>query len=220
MSSSVHFLGRFRTTHVARASVSGVCCTSVTGGSGCPEALLTRPEALRLPQTLCIACHGWVAPCVPLALDRPKELEGIPAPRVPPLEDVFFIGGEEALACIAPPFALGEGRRLEVPHHGPAPHAEVLGNRARRPALAVERPDLFVGGEPPRSTLCRPRLFLKRRRARRHRDSGPAVGLEHRCLADRVAHGFERVPVGAEDLIQRLGEVLHEMKAIGHTKIA
>ena len=31
-----------------------------------------------------------------------------------------------------------------------------------------------------------------------------------------VAHRFERGPVGAEHLIQRFGEVLQEVKAVGH----
>ena len=146
----------------------------------------------------------------------PKELERLPTPRVPPLEDVLFIGGEEALAGIAPPFALGEGRRLEIPHHGHAPHAEVLGNRARRPPLTVERPDLFIGGEPPRPALRRPGLGLRRRRTRGHRDGGLAIGLDDGGAAQRVTHRFERVPVGAEDLVERFGEVLQEMKAVGH----
>ena len=95
-------------------------------------------------------------------------------------------GVRRVFAFITPSFALGEGRRLEIPHHGPAPHAELLGNRPRRPALAVQRPDLVIGGEPPRPALGRPRLFLKRRRARWHRDSGPAIRLENGCTAERV----------------------------------
>ena len=60
------------------------------------------------------------------------------------------------------------------------------------------------------------RLFLERRCARRYRDSGPAVGLEDGRTAERVTHGFQRVPVGAEDLIQRFGKVLQQVKAVGH----
>jgi hypothetical protein len=64
--------------------------------------------------------------------------------------------------------------------------------------------------------LCRPRLFLECRRAWRHRDSSPAVRLDNGSFAQRVTHRFEGGPVGAEDLIQRFGEVLHEVKAVGH----
>ena len=74
------------------------------------STLLPLPQSLRLTQTLGVACYRGVAPRIALALDRPKELESLPAPRVPPLEDVGFIGSEDALPFITPPFALGEGQ--------------------------------------------------------------------------------------------------------------
>jgi hypothetical protein len=92
----------------------------------------------------------------------------------------------------------------------------LLGNCPRRPALAVQRPDVFLSSEPPRPALRRPRLFLMRRHAWRHRDRGLAIGLDDGGTAKRSAHGFERIPVGAEHLIQRFGEVLHQVKAVGH----
>jgi hypothetical protein len=73
-----------------------------------PWALLPRSQPLRLTQTQGVVRHRGVAPRIAVALDRPKELEGIPAPRVPPLEDVLFIWGKKALACITPSFALGK----------------------------------------------------------------------------------------------------------------
>lgn len=85
---------------------------------------------------------------------------------------------------------------------------EAFPREAASLAAAVERPDLVVSGEPPRPALRRPRLFLVRRRARRHRHSGPAVGLDDGYTDERCAHGFERFSVGAEDLIERLGKVL------------
>ena len=82
----------------------------------------------------------------------------------------------------------------------------------------MERPDLFIGGEPPCPALRRPRLFLVRRHARWHRDSGPAIRLDNGGTAERCAHGFERFSVGAEDLIQRFGKILHQVKAVGHLR--
>jgi hypothetical protein len=125
-----------------------------------PWALLAWLYPLGLPQPLRIPCHRGVAPRIAVGLDRPKELERIPAPSIPPLEDVRFIRSQKALALITPPFALGEGRRLKVPHHGPAPHAELLGDGAGRPPLAVQGPDLLIGGEPSRPALRRLRLGL------------------------------------------------------------
>jgi hypothetical protein len=82
----------------------------------------------------------------------------------------------------------------------------------------VERPDLVIGGEPPCLALRRPRLFLVRRPAWWHRDSGPAIRLDNGGTAERYAHGFARFSVGAEHLIQRVGKVLHQVKAVGHLR--
>jgi hypothetical protein len=84
----------------------------------------------------------------------------------------------------------------------------VLGNRPIRPPLTVERPDLFIGGEPPCPALRRPCLSLRRRRTRGNQDSSLAIRLDDAGAAQHVTHRFERVPVGAEDLVERFGEVL------------
>jgi hypothetical protein len=161
-----------------------------------------------LPQPLRIPCHRGVAPRIAVAPDRPKAVESIPAPGIPPLEDVRLLGSQEALAFITSPFALGEGRRLEIPHHRPAPHARLLGNGARGPTLAVQCPDLLIDGEPSRPALRRLRPGLQRRYTRWHGDGVPAIGLRDGCAAERCAHGFQRVPVGPEGLIQRFDQDL------------
>ncbi len=85
-----------------------------------------------------------------------------------------------------------------------------------RPALAVQRPDLCLVEEPPRPARLGPGPFLGRRRPRRHRDGGLAVRRDDGCAAQGFAHRRERVPSGAEHVIPRCSEVLHEGNAVGH----
>jgi hypothetical protein len=61
-----------------------------------------------------------------------------------------------------------------------------------------------------------PHLCLRRRCGRRHRYGGPAIRLDDGCTAQRVAHRFQCLPVGAEDLVERFGKVWQEVKAVGH----
>jgi hypothetical protein len=168
-----------------------------------------------VPPALRSARPRWVTPPVALAVDRPKELAGLSPPGVPSLEDVLCIGGQNALAGLAAPVALGEGRCPQISDHRPTPHAELLGHRTRRPALAVPRPDLVVGGKPSRPALGRPCLCLQRRRARRPQYGGRAVGLDHGRTPQRVTHGFAPLPMGAEALSPGCGEVLHKVQPVG-----
>jgi hypothetical protein len=156
-----------------------------------------------------------VATGVAVTSEITKALIGLPTPRVPPLQQALFIGGENARPGIGVPFTLGEDWGLQRAHDRHTTDAEWLGHHAIRPPLAVQRPHLCIGGEPPRPALRRPGLGLRRRRTRRDWDGGLAIGLDDGCTTPRVTHGFQRLPVRAEDLVEGFGEVLQEMKAVG-----
>jgi hypothetical protein len=126
-----------------------------------------------------------------------------------------YIWAEKALPRLTPAFVLRKGRRLEIPHDGHAPNAEVLGNRAIRPPLAVQAPDLCIGREAPRPVLRRPCLGLRRRCTQGDRDGGLAIGLGDGGAAPCVAHRLERGPMGAEHLVEGFGEVLQGMETVG-----
>jgi hypothetical protein len=133
-------------------------------------------------------------------------------------DDTWIAVREDALPGIATSFALGKGRCLEIPHDGHAPKAEVLGDRAIRPPLVLQCPDLFIGGEPPCTALRRLRLCLGRRRTRGHWHGHTAIGPGDGGVAPGVAHCLERRPMGTEDLIQGFGKVLQEMEAVSHLR--
>jgi hypothetical protein len=75
-----------------------------------------------------------------------------------------------------------------------------------RPALAVQQPDLGILGKSPRPALRGLRLGLRRRRTRGCRHGDMAVRLDDRRPAERFAHRSQRVPMGAEDLIEGFGQ--------------
>jgi hypothetical protein len=184
-------MGCFSTSRLARRVVNGAWL-----------------QPLRLAQTMDVACHRGVAPRIVRALDGLKELPSLPTPRIPSREYLRCIRAEQALPRLTPTFALGKGRRLEIPHHGHAPNAEVLGDQARRPPLVVQRPHLGIGGQASRPALRRPGLGLRGRCTRGHGQRRTAIGLGDGGATPRVAHRLERGPMGAEHLIKGLGEVL------------
>ena len=84
------------------------------------------------------------------------------AARIPALEQRRFVGVQQAAPAVTPLFAPRKRGGLQVTLHGAQTDPKVLGNGGDGPALAVQRPDLFMRALSVRLALGR--ALLGRRR--------------------------------------------------------
>jgi hypothetical protein len=140
------------------------------GGAKAPRRPAVPPRrpvlaglALGLAQTLRIARHGRVAPSIPMLLELPEESYGVTVTRIPAVQEIRFIGREDAAAAISAALALRQRCHAKVPKHGILANPQLLGHGPPRPPLMVAGPDVLMECQPPRLALVRQLLGGARR---------------------------------------------------------
>jgi hypothetical protein len=163
-----------------------------------------------------IARHGRVAPSIPTLLQLPEEPQGITVPGVPAFEEIGVIGRENTAAAISTALALRQRLRAEVAIDGILANPQLLGDGPPGPPLLVQAPDPLVERPP----LCLALVGQFPGRARRrwgwHRHGHRAVGSRHRCLVKGRIDRLKGVAMSVKHLVEGFGEVLQQVKAIGH----
>jgi hypothetical protein len=109
---------------------------------------------LGLTQALGIAGDGGITAAVATWAELRPELAGVTAARIPALDQVVFVGGEETLATISAPLPFGQWRRMEVAVHRGSAQAQRPGDGLTRPPLAASRPHRLLAGQPSRPALA------------------------------------------------------------------
>ena len=191
-------------------------CRLCHGRQGRPRPPRPRGLAWRLAQALGIARHGRVAPRIPPGLALSEEAHGVTGPRVPVCQERRVRGGEETAAAIDSALTRGQGLHPEVAKHRSLAHPPRLGHGPRRPPLLVEGPDLLMERPPRRLALVRQRLGWARGGGGWHRPGARAVRLRHGRRAEGLIDGREEMAVGVTPLVEGCGQVLPQVKAVGH----
>ena len=193
---------------------------------------------------IAILIHGWSsstftwAPVLPSLSKRYRciavDLPGFgksPAPKEPPtiagyadllaalIESIadqpVLLLGHSMGGQISATLALRQRRRAAVAIDGILANPQLLGNGPAGPSLLVEGPDLLMERQPLRLALVGQLLGYARRGGGRHRDGDLTVGPRHRRLMEGLIDSLEGMALGIKHLVEGLGEVLQQMKAIG-----
>jgi hypothetical protein len=150
-----------------------------------------------------------------LVVQLAVQATAIPAAGVPALEDVGSPGVEQAAPGIAAALALREGLALEPAVGRPPTDAELAGDRLAGPALPEQGPSLPMPREPLPATLGGACRDPGRRRGWRQ---GDRTARGRAGLGLQPPERAEILGVRREQRLQRLGEVLQEVKTVRHLR--
>ena len=141
------------------------------------------------------------------SMEQPTRLA---ATRVPVLQYYVLPRINPAVTAIMALLAFGKDFVAQITEYRRDADAEMVGDGVTGPALAMQRPDLLVPSPTPLPALARERSRFGLRLGGWHDD-------RHRrfCLMD-LRNSAEIAGMSGESYLQDLGQILQQVKAVGH----